>query len=126
MSIEALKVISDAMESLGITYEFGELNSEIKYPYFTGEYSESDPLNEDGMQESTFVLTGHSRGSWMALEEAKEKIKEYFPMVEGKTVITDSGSAVAVFYSTSSVIPTVVAELKKIQINLTIKEWSVI
>lgn len=125
MSVSALKIISDSMKSLGINYEFGEWSSKVVYPYFVGEYQESPPMNEDGMQESTFLLTGFSRGSWLQLENEKEKIENHFNKVGGKTVITESGSAVAVFYANSLIVPTGDAELKKIQINLTIKEWSV-
>lgn len=125
MSIAALKIISSSLEALGINYEFGEWTSEVVYPYFVGEYQETPPMNEDGLQESTFLLTGFSRGSWLELEQAKEIIMNHFNKVSGKTVIADTGTAVAVFYSNSLVIPTGDAELKKIEINLTIKEWSV-
>lgn len=125
MSKEGLKIIKDAMKALGLKYAFMEWNGKPVYPYFIGEYSETPPLNEDGMQETTFLLTGFSRESWMALEDAKEKIEAYFNKVGGRTVIADSGSAVAVFYSNSLVIPTGDAELKKIQINLVVKEWKV-
>lgn len=125
MSIAALKIISDSMQSLGSNYEFGAWTSEKVYPYWVGEYQETPSLNEDGMQETTFILTGFARGKWLELEEEKEKIENYFPKVEGKTVIADNGSAVAVFYGSSLVIPTGDAELKKIQVNLSIKEWSV-
>ena len=41
-------------------------------------------------------------------------------------VTTDSGSVVAIFYAnTFGDLPTGDAELEKIEINLTIKEWSV-
>ena len=125
MSKAGLEIISDAMDALGLNYDFMEWTGEPIYPYFVGEYQEVDPLNEDGMQESTFLLTGFTRASWLELEDAKEKISTYFNKVGGRTVIADNGSAVAVFYSNSLVIPTGDAELKKIQINLTIKEWSV-
>lgn len=125
MSKESLKIIKDAMKALGLNYSFMEWNGKPVYPYFVGEYQETPPLNEDGLQESTFLLTGFSRESWLALENAKEKIETYFNKVGGRTVIADSGSAVAVFYSNSLVIPTGDAELKKIQINLDIKEWKV-
>lgn len=125
MSIAALKIISDSLQSLGINYEFGVWTSKVVYPYFVGEYQEIEPLNEDGMQETTFLLTGFSRDSWLQLEEAKEKIENHFNKVGGKTVIAENKSAVAIFYAGSLIIPTGDAELKKIQINLTIKEWSV-
>lgn len=125
MSKAGLKIIKDAMTDLDLNYSFMEWNGEPVYPYFVGEYQETPSLNEDGLQETTFLLTGFSRESWMALEDAKEKIESHFNQVGGKTVMTDNGSAVAVFYSNSLVIPTGDAELKKIQINLLVKEWKV-
>lgn len=125
MSVAALKMISDGLESIGINYEFGEWTSEVVYPYFVGEYQEEPPMNEDGMMETTFLLNGFSRGSWLELEQEREQIEQYFDKVSGKTAITESGSGVAVFYENSLVIPTGDAELKRIQVNLKIKEWSV-
>lgn len=125
MSEAALKIISDAMEELELNYEFGKWSSDIVYPYFVGEYQEDEPVNEDGFQETVFMITGFTRSSWLDLEEAKNKVSNYFHKVSGKTVIAENGSAVAVFYSTALIVPTEDAELKKIQINLTVKEWSV-
>ena len=115
MTKEILKIISDSMESLGLNYEFMEWTSEIRYPYFVGEYGETQQSTEDGLQESSFILTGYTRGTWLSLEEIKELIQAYFDAVNGHTEITASGFAV----------PTGDAALKKIQINLTIKEWKV-
>lgn len=126
MSKEILKIISDAMASLGLEYGFAEYAGDpVVYPYFVGEYTETEGFTEDGLQESTFLLTGFSRGTWIELEEAKEKIENYFNQVSGYTAITDSGSGVAIFYAHSLIVPTGDAELKSIQINLTIKEWKV-
>ena len=128
MTISGMKIISDAMEALGMNYGFAEYRiegEEAPEIYFVGEYQESPTPDESGMQESTFLLTGFSRGSWYALERAKEAIKEYFNKVSGKTVIAEDGSAVAIFYASSFVVPTGDAELRKIQINLDVKEWSV-
>ena len=123
MSVSALKMISESLESIGINYEFGVWTSDVVYPYFVGEYQETPSLNEDGMQESTFLLNGFTRGTWLELEQAKERIENHFNKVSGKTAIVESGSAVAIFYESSLVIPTGDAELKRVQINLTIKEW---
>lgn len=126
MTKEALKIIKDAMKELGLEYSFIEYSGKpVVYPYFVGEYTETEPFTEDGLQESIFLLTGFSRGSWLALEDARERIKNYFDPVSGKTVITESGSAVAIFYANSLPAPTADAELKRIQINLTVKEWRV-
>lgn len=126
MSKNLLKVVSDGMIELGLEYEFGEYTKEpIVYPYFVGEYTETEPMTEDGLQETTFMLSGFSRGTWLTLENAKEKIERYFNKVYGKTVMVDDGSAVAVFYGNSLIVPTGDEELKKIQINLQCKEWKV-
>ena len=125
MSMQALKAIAQGMNELQIPYEFSTWTQDIIYPYFVGEYQESEPLNEDGLQETTFLLTGFTRGNWLELEEAKKKIANYFNKVSSKTVIADDGTAVAIFYASALIVPTGDAELKRIQINLTIKEWSV-
>ena len=128
MTKETLQIIRKAMNSLGIQYGFGEYKGntegQIVYPYFVGEYMETESTTEDGLQESTFILTGFSRDSWETLEEAKEKIEKHFK--NGKVGITSSGSAVAIFYAHSLIVPTIDAELKNIKINLSIKEWKVI
>ena len=126
MSKAVLKLVSDAMESLGIEYAFGVYEGNpIVYPYFVGSYTETESSTEDGLQETTFMLTGFSRDTWLTLENAKERIENYFNQVDGKSVITDSGSGVAVFYAHALIVPTGDAELKSIQINLSIKEWKV-
>lgn len=128
MSIEVLKIIKNTMHSLGLQYDFGEYKGDaegqIVYPYFVGEYMETESTTEDGLQETTFILTGFSRGDWDTLEEAKEKIEKHFSL-SGRVGITSSGSAVAIFYAHSLIVPTGDAELKSIQINLSIKEWKV-
>lgn len=121
-----LDVIASAMSDMGLNYAFMEWKDEPAFPFFVGEYQESPSLTEDGLQETTFILTGFSRGTWQDLEQAKEKIEKYFSKVSGKTVITEQGSAVAVFYSHSLVVPTEDAEMKRIEINLDVKEWKVL
>ena len=131
MTKEALKVIFDDMEALGITYGFmGEGLEEDEegnpiYPYYVGEYEEIEPMYENGQRESQFILTGYSRTSWDVLENDKEKIEKYYPCDSGRIVITESGSAVAIFYLRGTPIRTTDAELKKMQINLDVKEWRV-
>ena len=122
MTIESLKFINNKLEENNINYEFMQWTKDIVYPYFVGEYQESEPLFEDGMKETTFILTGFSKGSWLEFEQTKEKIEKIF---SNATVILPNGNGLAVFYSGSLVIPTGDAELKRIQINLAIKEWMV-
>ena len=72
------------------------------------------------MQEIDFLLTGTGT-SWLKLEQAKSKIESNI----SKTAILSNGNGIAVFYAGALTIPTGDAELKRIQINLTIKEWKV-
>lgn len=128
MSEEALKIISDSMKAMEMNYDYPRWKGKVEYPYFVGEYQEIEPLSEDGQQDTAFMLTGFARGedAPFVLERAKQKIKEYFPPVGGRQAITDTGSAVAIFYTGAFAnLPTGDAELEKIQINLSIKEWSV-
>lgn len=124
MTSEPLKLISDGMAALGLNYAFERWKDKPKYPYFTGEYLEEESTSEDGMQQCDFILTGITRGSWLDLETAKEKIENYFYR-DGRTAIASNGNAVVVSYSNSFVIPSGDAELKKIEIHLSVKEWKV-
>lgn len=122
MSIEALSYITDKLNEININYEFMQWSKKVTYPYFVGEYQEAESLNEDGLQESTFILTGFSKESWLGLEQEKEKIEKKFNF---NAAILPSGNGIAVFYLNSLVVPTGDAELKRIQINLMVKEWKV-
>lgn len=123
MSIEALGLITTKLHSLNINYEFGSWTKAPSYPYFVGEYNELESTTEDGLQESNFILTGFSRGTWLELEQAKETIENFIK--EWDVTIGQTGNAIVITYSSSMVIPTEDAELKKIQINLNVKEWKV-
>lgn len=118
------KIIANAMKTLGLNYAYLEWLDEPVDLYLTGEYQEGEAVDESGQIPSSFILTGFSRVGIEALEEAKETIKQYFDKVSG-LVIADSSSAVAIFYAGSFPVRTMDAELKKIQINLNVKEWSV-
>lgn len=121
--MDKLKFISDQMKTIGVPYELNEWTSEIKYPYFVGEIT-PDPINtEDGLEQSTILLTGFSRGNLIDLLTVAEKVKRHFPPVYGLRGQTDSGSSIAVFFDGFFPIPSGEADLKKIQINLKIKEW---
>lgn len=129
MTTKPLSILFKAMKSLGLEYGFGiyrgNRNRAIVYPYFVSEYTESPITDESGLQEATIMLTGFHRGLWEELEAAKEKIENYFDKVSGKTVMEEDGSAVAIFYENALIVPKEDAELKSIQINLSVKEWSV-
>ncbi len=120
--MDKLKFINEQMDILEIPYEFGEWTSNVKYPYFVGEITEEPSTTEDGLEESTMILTGFTRGKYLEMEQMKDKIKKHFHTIYGLRASTDSGS-IAVFFDGSFYLPTGEADLKKIQINLKIKEW---
>lgn len=127
MTSHGLKTIKNAMAALNLEYGFVTYGkSPISYPYFVGEYTEVESVNEDGLQETMFMLTGFARGSdgWTKLEQAKAAIAKYFTR-EGKAFPADDGSISVIAYGYSVPVPKDDAELKSMQINLTVKEWSV-
>ena len=121
--MDKLKFINAQMDAIGVPYEFGQWSSDITYPYFVGEQPSPEVFPaEDGSEESTILVMGFHRGKIIDLETVKQKIKSHFSPIHGLRSKTDSGS-IAVFYDGAFYIPTGEADLKKIQINLTIKEW---
>jgi hypothetical protein len=122
MTPAALNYINEALTTAGIPYEYNTWNKALTYPYFVGEYTEAEPLYEDGIHEATFTITGTNDGSMLELELAKDKIKKE---ICNKTAILPNGNGIAVFYAGSSPIPTGNERMKRIQINLTIKELEV-
>ncbi|MBD5550478.1 MAG: hypothetical protein HDQ96_04780 [Lachnospiraceae bacterium] len=129
MSEGVLAVIGDAMNEMGLDYAFMEHITESgenpPKTYFVGEYQELEETDESGKEETIFILTGFSRDKWIRLEKAKEMIKKYFPASSGRIVTTESGSVAAIFYENSLLFRVEDDDLKKIQINLIIKEWKV-
>lgn len=120
--MDKLKFINEQMDTIAVPYEFGEWTSEVIYPYTVGEITEEPTVSEDGLEESTMILTSFHRGKLIDLEMVKEKIKKHFHPIYGLRASTDSGT-IAVFFDGSFYIKTGEADLKKLQINLKIKEW---
>ena len=120
--MDKLGFISEQLGGIAIPYEFGEWGSDVVYPYYTGEITEEPATTEDGAEQSTLILNGFHRGKLIALEQDKEKIKKLFNPIYGLRGETDSG-AIAVFFDGAFYVPTGEADLKRIQINLKIKEW---
>ena len=123
---EVLSFIDTELSKIGVPYEFLEWTQPVSYPYFVGEYNETEPINESGELDKMFILTGFCRGknARLRLEENRQKIEDAF--LEGMTATLNSGSVVAVFYGNAFYVPTGEAELFKIQINLSIKLWKVV
>ena len=120
--MSVLEVITNELDSIGVPYEFMEWTDAVQYPYLVGEYSEAPQTSEDGYKESTMILTGTTNRLWLDLERIRAKIERHFPPIYGLRKSTDTGTVV-IFYGNSFPVPTGEANLKRIQINLEIKEW---
>lgn len=108
---------------LGIPYEYWEWTSnDIPGRYWVGECTDIPTNTEDGYRESTMLLTGTTRGKAIVLETDKQAIENHFPVAGGLRAAIDGG-AIAVFFAGATPVPTGEADLKRIQINLDIKEW---
>lgn len=122
MTIEGLNFISSILKPL-VNYHFLYYKTDkVEYPYWVGEYLESEYSAETNYQGTTFILTGVTRGSYLELENQKEIIKK---ALKDKRAILPSGTGIAVHYDYSIPIRVDDIELQKIQINLTIQEWEV-
>ena len=123
--MDILTVLNEEITALGIPYQFMEWNSEdgvLRYPYAVGELTRTPTANEDGNFESTLLITVTTRGTWAELYEIDSIIEAHFPSSGGLNVSTEKGACI-IFYAGSFPVPTGEADLKRIQINLDIKEW---
>ncbi len=126
MTVEAIAYINEVLIDAGINYEYGMwTQNPIPSPFFVGENIDIEPVNEDGMTQSTFILTGTGTGTWLELIDKKELIESLFPSVGGRVARLENGSSVAIFFGTAQTIPSDTIDIKRIQINLTVKEWKV-
>jgi hypothetical protein len=123
MSMTALKYVSDLMESLNIPYAFGEWKEKPPDRYWVGTYIEPESLTreENGRQDTTFILRGYTRGAWLPLEEDKAKIERE----ASQTAVLADGTGIAVSYAGADVVPTFDSDIVSMKINLEINEWSV-
>lgn len=122
MTTEGLNFISSILKPL-VNYHFLYYKTDkVEYPYWFGEYLESEYSAETNYQETTFILTGVTRGSYLELEKQKEIIKK---ALKDKRAVLSSGTGIAVHFDYSMPIRVDDIELQKIQINLTIQEWEV-
>ncbi len=125
MTIEGLGYLNSMFESLGIPYEFIQWKSpNVPDTYWVGDYVEVESLNEDGLEESDFMLIGTTNQNFVVLERVKEAIKQHLGN-EGLTAILDSGSGIAVLYVGSQQLPSVEDGVYRLQITIRTKEWRV-
>lgn len=121
--IETLNIIDKAFTELGFKYAFMRWDSEVTYPYMVGFYDEIETNSEDGQSEYEFTVEIFHRGSFLDLEEIKEKIKKYFTK-EGR-IWNIKNNAVVISYERALLIEQDDSELKRMNIYLMIKKWEV-
>lgn len=124
MNEAAMKFISDMMDSLSIPYAFMEWKAKPPEDrYFVGEPLEDvmTTMEEDGRQDTTFILRGFTRGDWSLLMRDADTIRKNI----NQTAILPDGTGIAVFYEGSRPVPTADNQLRSIKVNLKIKEWRV-
>lgn len=122
MRTVTLELIGSVLTTeLGLSYAFLRWQGDVAYPYLIGEYTETAEADESGMMDTTFILTVFTRDTWLSLEEVRKTIQDTFQ--NGYRTVTDDGTGVAIYYASSFPIPQEDEELKRMQINLVIKEW---
>ncbi|MGP1361066.1 MAG: hypothetical protein ACTTK5_01325 [Candidatus Fimenecus sp.] len=121
MTIETLNYINNLLSGLSIPYEYMEWTKPLSFPFFIGEYQELESRDEDGKEEGAFILTGTTDKTYLSLEKIKDRIKTHLTSMGITDIINNTG--IAVSYENAFMIPTGEQGLKRIQINLNIKEW---
>ena len=115
--IDVLTILNNEMEKQNIPYTFDTWDNDVELPQFIGEISETPTVDEDGKSEYTFILTGYA-ASYSYLFGVAEQLKSKYkssPIVNG----------LVIKYNSAMPIDNGTDDLKQIQINFTIKKWSV-
>ena len=115
--ITVLEILKNEFKELGLPYTYDEWDKETSLPQFIGEIYELPTVDEDGMNEYTFILTGYAT-SYSELFAFSEQLKRKY-----KTSAIVGG--VVIKYDSTTTIDNGTEDLKQIQITLKIKQWSV-
>ncbi len=114
------EAVNSLISELGLNYEYEEYTkSPPVYPYWVGEFQETESMTEDGLETGSFILTCFSRESWQQIEEEKTMLRSATKY--GRT-IRSADDACVIFYSDSFNLPQE-SDLKKCQVTLKIKFW---
>ena len=114
---EVLTIMNTEMEKLNIPYTFDTWDNDIELPQFIGEISETPTVDEDGKSEYSFILTGYAT-NYSELFAISEQLKRKY-----KTSAIVDG--IVIKYDNATTIDNGTDDVKQIQINFTIKKWSV-
>ena len=115
--INVLTFLKKDFENMNIPYTFDGWDNDVELPQFIGEISEIPTVDEDGKSEYSVILTGYAT-NYTFLFEVAEQLKSKY-----KTSAIVDGMAIK--YDSTKPIDNGTDDLKQIQINMTIKEWSV-
>lgn len=117
---EILQIINEQMKALGIEYYYLYNNaSNVKYPYVTGEYTESGYSYEDNSNSGDMLLELWNRGSQLELIELSNKIKNHFRYLQ-----VSKGKVFAnIVYNSAMPIRTNDASIFKLDIHLDVNYW---
>ncbi|MEG1433792.1 hypothetical protein [Eubacterium sp.] len=121
--IDVAKAFSVMMEILDVPCEYQTWTQAVTYPYWVYDILEAPVVTEDGQEDITIILTGFNKGQALPLAVAEEKIKQYFK--HGVNVTDGDGSAICFSYGGFQPVPTGAPDLKRIDITITVKKWSI-
>ena len=115
--IDVLTTIKNELEKLNIPYTFDSWDNDVELPQFIGEISETPTVDEDGKNEYSFILTGYATNYTYLFGVAKQLKTKYKP-----SLIVDG---IVIQYNNTITGDNGTDDLMQIQINMTIKKWSV-
>lgn len=118
--IKVLKILNQELSNLLTNYAFDDWNSKKVLPYYVGEISEVANPYEDGKSEYQFIITGTDKNTYTNLLNTLETIKKEYKY--GKKISNDNINMV-IEYDNSITIPIENEDIKRIQINLSVKLW---
>lgn len=114
---DVLTIINNEMEKLNIPYTFDEWDSEIEIPQWIGEIHETPTGDEDGKSEYSFILTGYATNYSYLFSVVEQLKRKYKP----SSIV----NGIVIEYNNADVVDNGTDDLKQIQVNFTIKKWSV-
>lgn len=120
MMDKVLKIINEEMQKTNINYFYLYNDSEkVKYPYVTGEYTESSFAYENQMTKGDMLLECWHRGSDLELIATINKIKEHFAEFQA----VRDGIGIAINYNSCGPRRTNDINLRKYEIHLDVVYW---
>jgi hypothetical protein len=115
--IKVLTLMNNLMNEMNLPYTFDKWDADLILPHWIGEISEVQTFDEDGENEYSFILTGFGT-DYTYLFGVVDRFKKRF-----KT--SEIVNGIVVRYNNAITVSTDKDELKQVQINFTIKDWSV-